>query len=460
MSRIEKFKIRLLIKLGLAGLLCFMLTKTILYYFELGQLGLIEHQKNKSSNGYTLFWTNNYNQSFAHLIDMEGNEIHRWNSEINPIGIWRHVQLMPNGAIRVLKYKLPTPETGALERYDWNSKRLQSKNLPIHHTFVALKNGNIIVNCRAKGRRDKNICPSWACENDCIVEMTPSGKEVWNWNILDHIEELKQLGKIEFPRKRNSTDWAHINYVHQLRETKLGKVDSRFRKGNILISIRSLNTIAIISKKSGKIVWAWGKGHLDGQHCPSLLENGRILLLDNGYRTRNYSKVIEIDPLRREIIWSYSDDRSKVNFYSPGSGCVQRLPNGNTLITQAFSGRLFEITREGEIVWDYVSPLISILPGSMRHLFRMAYLSHWKLLPEEHLDHFKLEGSYRFSEDEIRTIYKNRGESFPPTGKKILASEFGSTPKALSKSARKHAESRTISLAKAYVYFIRHIFTP
>jgi hypothetical protein len=37
-------------------------------------------------------------------------------------------------------------------------------------------------------------------------------------------------------------------------------------------------------------------------------------------------------------------------------GSAQRLPNGNTLITESAFGRVFEVTKEGEIVWDYVNP--------------------------------------------------------------------------------------------------------
>jgi hypothetical protein len=44
------------------------------------------------------------------------------------------------------------------------------------------------------------------------------------------------------------------------------------------------------------------------------------------------------------------------NFFSPRMGCAQRLPNGNTLITESSFGRFFEVTKEGEIVWEYVNP--------------------------------------------------------------------------------------------------------
>ena len=43
-------------------------------------------------------------------------------------------------------------------------------------------------------------------------------------------------------------------------------------------------------------------------------------------------------------------------FFSATMGSVQRLPNGNTLVTESLSGRVFEITPENDVVWDYVTP--------------------------------------------------------------------------------------------------------
>ncbi len=49
-------------------------------------------------------------------------------------------------------------------------------------------------------------------------------------------------------------------------------------------------------------------------------------------------------------------DKPAWNFFSPRMGNAQRLPNGNTLITESSFGRFFEVTREGEVVWEYVNP--------------------------------------------------------------------------------------------------------
>lgn len=64
-----------------------------------------------------------------------------------------------------------------------------------------------------------------------------------------------------------------------------------------------------------------------------------------------------------EIEWQYtaaeagfSVPTDSYKFYSPYISSAQRLPNGNTLITEGSNGRLFEVTPEHELVWEYISP--------------------------------------------------------------------------------------------------------
>src|SRR5262245_35868658 len=64
---------------------------------------------------------------------------------------------------------------------------------------------------------------------------------------------------------------------------------------------------------------------------------------------------MEVNPATNEIVWKYQDQPAW-NFFSPRMGYAQRLPNGNTLITESSFGRFFEVTKEGEIVWEYVNP--------------------------------------------------------------------------------------------------------
>jgi outer membrane protein assembly factor BamB len=84
---------------------------------------------------------------------------------------------------------------------------------------------------------------------------------------------------------------------------------------------------------------------------PTLLENGHLLVFDNGVH-RDFSRVLEVNPVTEEIVWQYR----AADFYSQWRGSNQRLPNGNTLICESQNGRVFEVTPAGEVVWEFHNP--------------------------------------------------------------------------------------------------------
>jgi hypothetical protein len=65
--------------------------------------------------------------------------------------------------------------------------------------------------------------------------------------------------------------------------------------------------------------------------------------------------VLELDPLTQQIRWSWGGTDAQPLF-SKILGSVQRLPNGNTLITESDAGRVLEVTPDGDIVWLWVVP--------------------------------------------------------------------------------------------------------
>ena len=77
--------------------------------------------------------------------------------------------------------------------------------------------------------------------------------------------------------------------------------------------------------------------------------------------------MLEINPVTLELVWSYSNPR----FFSTNISSAQRLPNGNTLITAGAGGRMFEVTKEGAIVWEYMYPLFSGANSVERRLPRL-----------------------------------------------------------------------------------------
>ena len=102
------------------------------------------------------------------------------------------------------------------------------------------------------------------------------------------------------------------------------------------------------------------------------------------------AKVLEIDPISFDLIWEYSaqtagfpSEGEDVKFYSRYESAAQRLPNGNTLITESRCGRVIEVTRDCEIVWEYVCPY-NLMDGDAQFLsdvFR-AYRYPYEWVPQ------------------------------------------------------------------------------
>ena len=131
---------------------------------------------------------------------------------------------------------------------------------------------------------------------------------------------------------------------------------------------------------------------------------GNILVFDNGgwagygapnpgasdgtkTAIRDYSRVLEFDPVTLEIVWQCTPKEmgfliplDACRFYSPFISSAQRLPNGNTLITEGSDGRLIEVTKEYEIVWEYVCPYFSD-DDNMNYIYR-AYRAPYEWVPQ------------------------------------------------------------------------------
>jgi hypothetical protein len=122
-----------------------------------------------------------------------------------------------------------------------------------------------------------------------------------------------------------------------------------FKGGQLLISLRHLDTIAVLDPDSAKVVWA-ARGPWQAQHDPTFLDNGHLLLFDNSGSPRG-SRVLEYDPYTQAFPWSYPGENG-TPFLSRIRGMSQRMPNGNTLIVNSDAGEVFEVTLAKEVVWS------------------------------------------------------------------------------------------------------------
>ena len=320
--------------------------------------------------GYTLFAPLFVESRTAYLIDLQGKIVHTWTLPYSP-GLSGY--LTERGT---LYYNGRSPEDNWLSRFpfkggvaleaDWNGKVLwEVRHSDHHHDGILLRNGNVLLDCmgqvpddiarRVKGGMEEAEMRSGQylsrpeaeagkMYSSYFAEVTPAGKTVWEWHTWQYLDPVADgIAEIQAPR----TMWHQGNGVKELPD------------GDILASFRPTSTVVRISRKTGKITWKLGPPTVSGQHGPNLLANGNILIFDNGTHRLDdsmpYSRAIEVNPATNEIVWKYQDSPAW-NFFSPRMGYAQRLPNGNTLITEASFGRFFEVTKEGEIVWEYVNP--------------------------------------------------------------------------------------------------------
>ncbi len=260
---------------------------------------------------------------------------------------------------------------------------------------------------------------------DTIIEVNWNGEITWEWVCSDHFEEMgfseeaknvlaRNPGIVE--AREGMGDWMHLNSASMLGPNKwFDSEDRRFNADNIIWSGRETNILGVTDKKAGKIVWQIGPdyvatpalrelGQIIGPHHVHMIPRGlpgegNILVFDNGGRAgygapnpgsptgrhnalRDHSRVIEFDPVTLEVIWQYPARRQGPGgpmggnvFYSSFMSSAQRLPNGNTLITEGSDGRIFEVTTEGKTVWEYVCPFHSkrILQGMAYRAYRLPY---------------------------------------------------------------------------------------
>jgi len=346
-------------------------------------VGTTLYQPDRCANGYTIIFGNP-----ALLVDMNGRTVNSWalDSSLHPHGTDR-VHLLNNGHILVSRGGMMSTD-GIIDEYDWDGK-LAWRYIPEgkiphtnyrgpHHDVWRKDNGNTLVICRHAVPNEylKEVRePTWQNQTiygDTILEVNPECEVVWEWHShghldINHYRLLASPGWHAGPDNSTVMDWTHVNTVRDLPENRwFDQGDERFRPGNVMISPRQLDTVYIIDRETGDLVWEYRGdyfGGLSGQHEPHMIPKGlpgagNVLIFDNGASPwedlghAGKSYVLEVNPMTKELVWVY--DKS-LQFHSTYTASAQRLWNGNTLICESAAGRIFEVTPECETVWEHVA---------------------------------------------------------------------------------------------------------
>jgi hypothetical protein len=365
--------------------------------------GIRVDQAEKTADGFTLYTLTDTAQ--ATLINMRGTVVHRWELPFRRVWPhlphvqhplpdeqvhWFHCYLYDNGDLLAIYHADgDTPYGYGLVKLDKDSRLLWAYANNVHHDVDVDEDGVIytltqqIVTEPPPGLE----CLGAPYLTDSLVVLSPEGRELQTIPLVEAFAQSPYAliltsgrrtvspigyGPMVLPAANASmpsaltltntdpkNDLLHTNSVKVLKVTQ-ATAFPLFRAGQVLLSLRNLSTIAVLDRQTRSIAWA-AQGVWQAQHDAEFLNNGDLLLYDN-LGARQQTRILEYDPRTQAIPWTYSNEDS-TPFCAAFRGMKQRLPNGNTLIVDPAARRLFEVTPDKELVWEYFCPLPPVPPG-------------------------------------------------------------------------------------------------
>ena len=256
-----------------------------------------------------------------------------------------------------------------------------------------------------------------------VVEIDPSGRTVWEWRFWDHYSSDQahntqdpgrvDINLVEVPIAEINRDMSHSSTLDYDPASDRILISARITSEIYLIDHSTADAddpargIAAARGPAGAIVARFGNpGNYGGglaqrgsdpgdrlffaQHGPGWIESGlpgagHLLVHNNGVgrtgtepgswlgralqilrrfllsNTDDYATIDEIDPASGEVVWRFRAEHPQA-ISSFVMGGAQRLPNGNTHVTSGQHGHLFEVTPDGAVVWEFLSPVSSFGP--------------------------------------------------------------------------------------------------
>lgn len=311
---------------------------------------------------------------------------------------WFCAHIYPNGdMLGVYQTEGDTPAGYGLAKLDKDSTLIWAYSESVHHSVDVGDDGRIYTlasKLEMKPPRGLEFMES-PYVDDYLVVLSPEGKELAKVNVLKAFrdspfavmlsqidesrprafptpplpipgmpmpgpstpdlrtppKEMEAPGKDKGlpmnPPKRAPGDVLHSNSIRVL-NPKLAPRFPMFKPCQVLISMRSIDAIAVVDLDRQDVVWS-ALGVWKQQHSPEFLDNGNLLIYDNMGSSRG-TRVLELDPKTGAMPWSYASDT--MPFVAFTRGMAHRLSNGNTLVVDPDGQRVIEVTRNMDVVWE------------------------------------------------------------------------------------------------------------
>jgi hypothetical protein len=300
----------------------------------------------------------------ADLINEQGIIVHSWRLSAPVL----YAVLRDNGNIVVElsppggptgTMKVPG-STGIIEELDWSGKVLWHYEDPeMFGIFTLLPDGGLayLKWDKAPAGFSNNVVGGTGPTNQdvmtqAIVVLDDNRKVKSVWHMYEHLNPKEYPISQFVPR----LDWSHTNSIDYAADNPISHTPA------FLLSLRHSSTVILVDAKTGAVVWKSPAGKFSLQHDASMLENGDIMLFDNGLFRQGVtllkSAVVEFDPRTDRAVWNFNGGAGlpgQVQFASSIMGGAQRLPNGNTFISVTATSHFYEVTKDGKVVWEYVN---------------------------------------------------------------------------------------------------------
>ncbi|MEM7543362.1 MAG: arylsulfotransferase family protein [Pseudomonadota bacterium] len=308
----------------------------------------------------------------AYLINNRGELLHHWHVPFRTVWpepahiefpvpdnqvIFRKALLQHGGALLVL-FEAPGhwPYAYGLAKINRDSEVLWTYAQQAHHDVLLTPDGDIITllhETRPLPIEGLDDYAGHTIIDDVIVVLDHTGREKKRVSIIDAILNSRYPGLLYADGQ--SKDALHTNSVDWV-TSAVASALPMLKTGQILVSMKAKSALGVVDLERGELVWAH-RGGWRQQHAARFLGGRRIGLFDNeGHIGEGgYSRIVEFDALTGAQLWSFGG-HADLEIESRWRGSYQAFDNGNRLITESDAGRLLELSKDNEVVWEYVAP--------------------------------------------------------------------------------------------------------
>jgi hypothetical protein len=195
------------------------------------------------------------------------------------------------------------------------------------HDIDSLGDGRYVVADKYHPRSE-----SGRTDGRVYVYNATSDEITWEYVFANHYPPYPEAGG-------RATGYTHLN-----------DVDSIGGGAAFLVSPRNFDRVMAIDRETKRTRWTLGEEDdydvLHEQHNPVLLQRDPLVVLVADSENDRIVEYRRTDSGQWELVWSYS-----AGLRWPRD--ADRLPNGNTLITDSANDRVIEVTPGREVVWEF-----------------------------------------------------------------------------------------------------------